>query len=190
MTDNIELMHSYPEFPKDIIEAFQNLTFKYKLIPTVDGICSVNFDNKFCRLNFNMDRYDLQGLLYRKDGILFKKTDEYSFAITKIATLLNPESKILDTFPKTTYGNRDEIRQLLFWYADLTDKYLATVLTGDFSWYEREKKNDLYERQLIGVILGPHLNHEHPISKKFWGGDKSWRQDVEEFIKDNKIELK
>ncbi|MFN7913164.1 MAG: M48 family metalloprotease [Bacteroidota bacterium] len=75
MKDNFELMHSYPDFPKDVIEVFRTLTIKYKLKPTVDGICSVNFDNQFCRLNFNMDRYDLQGLFYCKRGLIFKKIE-------------------------------------------------------------------------------------------------------------------
>lgn len=189
MTDNIELMHSYPDFPKDAIEAFQNLTTKCKLKPTVKGICSVNFDNKFCRLNFNMDRYDLQGLLFRKQGLLIKKTDDFSFGISEIANLLCPNHNLADTYPKTTYGDKQAIRQLLFWYADLAEKCLTTVLTGDFSWYEKQKSDDLYQRKLVGVILEKQIDHEHPISKKFWSGDKSWRQDIETFIKDNNIKL-
>ena len=73
MAENIELMHSYPDFPKDAIEAFHNLTNKYNLKSKTDGICSVNFDNKYCLLNFNMDRYDLHGLIFRKTGLLSKK---------------------------------------------------------------------------------------------------------------------
>lgn len=66
MVDNIELMHSYPDFSKDVIEAFQNLTKKYNLKPTANGICSVNFENQYCLLNFNLDKYNLQGLLFQK----------------------------------------------------------------------------------------------------------------------------
>ena len=189
MTDNIELMHSYPDFPKDAFEAFHNLTSKYKLKPTADGICSVNFDNQYCRLNFNMDRYDLQGLLFRKTGLLSKKTDDFSFGISSIANLLEPNHNFADTYPKTSYGDKKAIRQLLFWYADLIEKCLPTVLNGDFSWYDKQKNADLYERKLVGVILGKHIDYEHPISKKFWSGDKSWRQDIETFIKDNDIKI-
>ena len=189
MTDNIELMHSYPDFPKDAVEAFGNLTHKYKLVPTAKGINSINFDNKYCRLNFNMDRYDLQGLLFRKQGLFSKTTDDFSFGIIAVANLLKPNQNFEDTFPKTFYGDTKSIRQLLFWYADLLEKCLPTVLTGDFSWYDKQKGSDLYERKLVGVILGKHIDHEHPIAKKFWGGDNSWRQDIETFIKDNDIKL-
>ena len=189
MADNIEFMHSYPDFPKDAIEAFQNLTSKFKLRPTEDGICSVNFDNQFCRLNFNMDRYDLQGLIFRKQGFFSKKIDDFSFGIISIANLLAPNHNFADTCPETSYGDTQAIRQLLFWYADLIEKCLPTVLQGDFSWYDKQKKADLYERKLVGVILGNHIGHEHPISKKFWGGDKSWRQDIETYIKDNDIKV-
>ncbi|MGI8600710.1 MAG: hypothetical protein ACR2KB_15765 [Chitinophagaceae bacterium] len=189
MADNIELMHSYPDFPKDSIEAFKNLTVKYNLQPTVDGICSVSFDNEFCRLNFNMDRYDLQGLLFPKQGLLFKKTDDFSFGITQIANLLYPDHNLADSCPKTTYGDKQAIRQLLFWYANLVEKCLETVLAGNFSWYDKQKATDLYERKLVGVILGKYIDYEHPISKKFWSGDTSWRQDIETFIKNNDIKL-
>lgn len=133
MTDNIELMHSYPDFPKDAIAAFRNLTIKYNLTPTVKGIYSVSFDNRFCRLNFNMDRYDLQGLFYFKRGLIIKTIEKESYAINKIALTLFPSSNFLTTFPKTTYGNKDETRQLLLWYAETVEKYLATILNGDFS---------------------------------------------------------
>ena len=103
MKDNFELIHSYPDFPKDVIEVFRTLTIKYKLKPTVDGICSVNFDNQFCRLNFNMDRYDLQGLFYCKRGLIFKKIETESQSINQIVIMLFPDSNFLKTFPKTTY---------------------------------------------------------------------------------------
>ena len=66
---------------------------------------------------------------------------------------------------------------------------LPTVLNGDFSWYNKQKNSDLYERKLVGVILGKNIDYDHPISKKFWSGDKSWRQDIETFIKENGINL-
>jgi hypothetical protein len=140
MKDNFELMHSYPDFPKDVIEVFRTLTIKYKLKPTADGICSVNFDNQFCRLNFNMDRYDLQGLFYCKRGLIFKKIETESQSINQIVIMLFPDSNFLKTFPKTTYGNKDETRQLLFWYADIVEKYLESVLIGDFSSLDKMLK--------------------------------------------------
>ena len=140
MEDNIELMHSYPDFPKDAIEAFKNLTSKYKLKPTSKGIYSVNFDNKFCRLNFNMDRYDLQGLFYRKRGLLFKKIETETHSINQIVITLFPDSNFLKTFPKATYGNKDETRKLLLWYADIVENYLETVLIGDFSRLDKMVK--------------------------------------------------
>lgn len=189
MADNIELMHSYSEFPNDAIEAFQNLINKYNLRPTVHGICSIIFDNKFCRLNFNMDRYDLQGQLFRKQVSPYKEIDEFSFSISAIANLLCPDHNLADTFPKTTYGDKKSIRHFLFWYANLIEGCLTTVLSGNFNWYDKLKKDNLYQRKLIGVMLGKHIDYEHPISKKFRSGDNSWRQDIEKFIRDNDIQL-
>jgi hypothetical protein len=189
MADNFELMHSYPDFPRDAIEAFHNLTGKYKLKPKAEGICSIDFDNPHCRLNFNMDRYDLQGVLFRKHGWITKKIDDFPVNIVVVANLLTPNHPFADTYPKTTYGDTHAIRQLLFWYAELIENCLSTVLNGDFSWYEKQKNADLYQRKLVGVVLGKHMDREHPISKKFWSGDKTWKQDVEKFIQDNHIQL-
>jgi hypothetical protein len=189
MSDNIELMHSYPDFPNDVIGAFKNLTLKYNLQPTVNGICSVNFDNIFCRLNYNMDRYNLQGLIFRKNGIILKKTDNHSFGISTIANLLSPNHKLFESYPKTAYGDKKSIKLLLIWYADLINQCLPTVLNGDFSWYDKQKNDELYEKKLIGLVLGHHFDYNHPISKKFWAGDNTWRQDIEKFIKENNIKL-
>ncbi len=166
MTDDFELMHSYPDFPKDAVEAFQDLTAKYQLKPTAKGIFSVNFDNQYCRLSFNMDRYDLQGLLFQKKGLLSKKTDDFSFDILSIANLISPDHDFQNTCPKMFSDTNKPARKLLFWYADLIGQCLPTVLKGDFSWYEKQKSVVLYERKLIGVILGEHIETGHPISKK------------------------
>ena len=134
-----------------------------------------------------MDRYDLQGLLFRKQVSPSNELEDFSFSISAIANLLCPDHNLAFTSPKTTYGDKDSIRQFLFWYADLIENCLATVLVGDFSWYDKQKDDDLYQKKLIAVLLGKHIDYEHPISKKFRSGDKSWRQDIETFIKDNDI---
>ena len=179
----IEYMHSYDKFPNDVVNAFSIITDKYKLKFKADGICSVDITNQYVRMNFNMDRYDLQGLL-------FKKGDSTSFGITRLATHNNWKEPRIENSPNSDYGNKKEIKNQLNHFAFIVDKYLSTTLTGNFDWYNQVKQEDEYERQLIGLILGPEIEYGHPISQKFRDGDKTWKIDIEKHIVENSIELK
>ena len=176
-------MHSYKDFPEDVINAFSNITDKYQLQFKTDGIYSVDISNQFIKMNFNMDRYDLQGLL-------FKKGDSNSFGITRLITYGKPDEFKMEKFPDAEYGDKHGIRNQLNHYAFLIDKYLSNILKGNFDWYDQVKKEDEYEKKLIGLILGPEIKSGHPISKKFWDGDKTWKGDIEKYIVENNIELK
>lgn len=178
----MEQMHSYNEFPNDVKKAFANLTSKYGLTYHPNGICSVDIKNKFCRLNFNMDRYDLQGLL-------FKTGDSTSFGLIRLANDLDSKDFSTKEIPITEYNNQQSIRELLNFYSKMIDSNLSHVLQGDFSWYNRIKSEDNYEKKLVGVIIGSKIEYEHPISKKFWSGDSSWKPDLEEYIKKNGIKI-
>jgi hypothetical protein len=177
---DFELMHSYPDFPKDVLGIFADLIKEYDLKPKVDGIYSVDLENKFCKINLNMDRYDLQVLLS-------KKNDEITFGVYRVALNLCPENSTLQNFPKTEYGDKNATRKLISFYADVIRNCLSTVLNGDFSWYDRIKEADSYESKLIAVVH--RLEFKNPIQQKFWKGDKTWRQDIEKYIKDNNITL-
>ena len=176
-------MHSYSEFPNDVKIAFLPLVNQYNLKFKAEGICSVDLENKYCRINFNMDRYNLQ-------GVIFKKGDSTSFAITRIASYQNPKDFEKEEIPKTEYGDKKSIKKLLHYFSMVTNKYLGEVLNGDFSWFDQVKKEDEYERQLVSLIMGSEMEYEHPISQKFWSGDKTWKADIEKYIKQNKISIK
>ena len=180
--DDIQYMHSYEEFPQVAELAFDSIKEKYSLKFKEDGIYSVDFSNKYCRLNFNMDRYDLQGLL-------FKKGDSTSFSISRLATYFNDAEYSKEDIPSIGYGNKVGVKDSLFFYSKILDKYLNHVLKGDFTWYEKIKQEDEYESKLIAVILSDKMEYEHPISKKFWSGDSSWKSDIEKYIKEKQIEI-
>jgi hypothetical protein len=180
--DDIQYMHSYEEFPKDAELAFSSIKEKYRLKFKANGIYSVDFTNKYCRINFNMDRYDLQALL-------FKKGDSTSFSITRLAIDVNELEYSKEVIPATGYGNKEGVKDSLFFYSRILDKYLNHILKGDLIWYDRIKQEDEYESKLIGVILGGEIEHKHPISKKFWDGDSSWKSDIEKYIKEKEIKI-
>ena len=122
---------------------------------------------------------------------LSKKNDDFTFAIYQIykhlygsiAEVNYQNSKIKERkfgYPKTD----------LVWFAKLFENELSSILIGNFEWYEALRSAQEYEKQLVAVVLGPHLPHPNAISAKFWNGDPTWRQDIEKFIKDEGIELK
>jgi len=180
--NQIEYMHSYDDFPRDVEDSFSSIVDKYEFKFHVQGICSVDIENKFCRINLNMDRFDLQGLL-------FINGEETSFSLSRLASDQNDKKFEKEEFPSSDYGNKESIKRQLEYYANISDKYLETTLKGDFSWFNRMKEEDAYEKQLVGLILGSEIEHTHPISKKFWSGDKSWKTDIENYIRQNNIEI-
>ena len=66
---------------------------------------------------------------------------------------------------------------------------MASVLNGRIDWFNHLKQEDEYERKLVKIMLSAELEYEHPISLKFFKGDESWKEDIEEFIIENKIKI-
>ncbi len=175
-------MHSYESFPDDVIDAFTPLVNKYDLEFKVNAMYSVDIKNQHCKINFNMDRYHLQGLFYRKD-------DYTSFDIMRLVSYsLTDDDKVLERFPKSEYGDKEGIKNQLIHFVFIIDKYLGHVLNGNFDWYERLKEEVEYENGLVELIL--ELEYDHPINKKFQNGDSTWIKDIEAYIDENDIKIK
>ena len=126
-------MHSYPEFPQDVEDAFSKVIIKHHLKTKVDGICSVNLENKYCSINLNMDRYNLQVLYFKKAGLIFKTIEDKSYGITNLIMRVLKSKDFLNTLPETSYGNRNQIIELLNWYSYHIEKHLNKLLEGDFT---------------------------------------------------------
>ncbi len=178
------MSHSYQEFPEDVLNAFEAVIQLHKLTVEKREDYYVGLSNKFVEINFSFDRGDLYAELR-------KKNDDFTFAIYQIYKHLYgsiaeenyQNSKIKERkfgYPKTD----------LVWFAKLFENELSSILIGNFEWYEALRSAQEYEKQLVAVVLGPHLLHPNAIRAKFWNGDPTWRQDIEKFIKDEGIELK
>lgn len=131
-------MHSYPEFPQDVVDAFSKVILKHRLKPKIDGIYSVNLENKYCRINLNMDRYDLQVLYFKKSGLIFTTIEDKPYGITNLIMQVLKSKDFLNTFPVTSYGNRSQITELLNWYSYNIEKHLSKLLEGDFTILENK----------------------------------------------------
>ena len=126
-------MHSYPEFPQDVFDAFAKVIINHHLKPKVEGIYSVNLENKYCSINLNMDRYNLQVLYFKKAGLIFKTIEDKSYGITNLIMRVLKSKDFLNTLPETSYGNRSQIIELLNWYSYHIEKHLNKLLEGDFT---------------------------------------------------------
>ena len=174
---------SYKEFPQDVLSAFEKLIKKHKLCVKISEDYLVELSNKYVEISFSFDRGDLY-------SELCKKNDNYTFAIYQVYKHLYG-SVAEDNYKRRKNGGNESgyPKSDLIWFARLFENELSSVLTGNFDWYDELRKEKEYESQLVAVVLGPHLPHPNPISKKMWDGDPTWRHDVEAFIKEKGIKL-
>ncbi|MBU3823148.1 hypothetical protein KO566_13880 [Flavobacteriaceae bacterium XHP0103] len=167
---------SYKEFPQDVLDSFSPLIEKHNLSKKIRGDHFVELTGEKVVLQFAFDRGDLYCEIK-------KPSDNFKFAIWQVYEFLFPNSQI--KIESKEYPKAD-----LKFYCELLNKEMESIMLGDFSWYNRLRKETEYESSLISVILGPEMDYEHPISQKFWNGDKTWKSDIEDFIKQKGIKLK
>ena len=167
---------SYKEFPKDVFDSFSPLIEKHNLSKTFKGDYFVQLTGKKVVLQFEFDRGDLFCEIK-------KKGDDFKFALWQVYEFLFPISQKKNE-------SKDYPKAELKFYCELLNNEMESIMLGDFSWYNELKKEIEYESSLIAVIYGPEMDYEHPISQKFWKGDKSWKSDMEDFIKQKGIKLK
>ncbi len=175
---------SYKEFPEDVLNAFETIIKMHKLSVEKKEDYYVGLSNKHVEITFSFDKGDLY-------SELSKKNDNFTFAIYQVYKHLYG-SKAEENYQDSKIGGKQlgYPKTDLVWFAKLFERELSSILTGNFDWYKELRTEKEYEKQLMSVVLGPHIKYEHPISQKFWKGDPSWRQDVEYFIKEKGIELK
>lgn len=176
------MSYSYKEFPEDVLSAFKPIIKKYNL-SIEQREDSVRFSNNHVEISFSFDRGDLYSELNMKN-------DDFTFAIYHVYKFLYG-AKADENYTNSNIGSRQGVypKTHLLWLAQLFENELSSILTGNFSWYKELRAEKEYENQLTAVVLGPHIKYEHPISQKFWKGDPTWREDVEQFIKENGIKL-
>ena len=173
---------SYKEFPEDVLNAFESIIKVHNMSVERKEDYYVGLSNKHVKITFAYDKGDLYAELR-------KKNDDFTFAIYQVYRHLYGTKAEANNQNLKSDGVRNPKADLV-WFAKLFENELSSILTGDFSWYEELRAAKEYENQLVSIVLGPHLNHAHPISQKFWKGDSTWREDVEQFIRDKGIELK
>jgi len=129
-------------------------------------------------LKFSYDRGDI--------GCAFKQHIEANnqYMVSSVYKFLYPEQVY-------TEGNEQEnawdSKVQLSRYSKIINAKLKNILNGDFSWINEYLKKDKRNGQLSLFVLG--LGSEHPITKKFFGGDRSWESDAEQYIALNNIIL-
>jgi len=167
------MTYSYKEFPQDVLNAFATLIAQHNLSAEIEADNFVELYNEQVILKFTFNRGDFMAEL-RKNG------DTYTFAISQLVNYLIPHAWKKEKSP-------DYPRGLLCFYAELFSNELNPILLGDFEWYDGLKAENLYESSLIRVAWG--LETSHPIYQKFRKLDKTWKSDIEEYIRKNNIKL-
>lgn len=163
-------MHGYKGFINDVKEEFDWLINSHQTI--LEGRTDKDFGEycvelklKRCILNFDLDRLDLQGKLINPQN-------RKEYHIVRVFELLfGCEFEYLS--PKLS--KVENVRVLLKVYSEKL-KMLVNVLEGDFSWSEKYEESENDEKWLVGKVF--ELPYDHPISKKFWSGDLSWKSDL------------
>lgn len=168
------MTYSYKEFPQDVLTAFVQLIETYRLTVEIEEDNLVELGNEHVVLKFMFDRGEFFAEL-RKDG------DDTTFALWEIINYLVPNA-----WKKKK--SKDYPGGLLRFYAELFSNELNPILLGDDHWYEGLKEAKLYESSLIRAVR--QLDFHHPIYQKFSKLDKSWKADMETYIKQHNIQLK
>ncbi len=171
---------SYKEFPEDVLTAFEIIIKMHKLSVEIREDYYVGLSNGHVEISFSFDKGDLYSEICRKN-------DDYSFAIYQVYKHLYG-NMAEDNYQRSNIGGKQlgYPKTDLVWFAKLFENELSSILIGNFEWYQELRTEKEYEKQLVAVVLGPHLPHPNPMSKKYWSGDPTWRQDVEKFIKEER----
>jgi len=175
----MDLLRNYRDFTKDIFDGFQSLRneFDMRLITPSEGLYVLHNDK--CGIKFTYDRGDVSCAFLRRSDSLY----DYGYLVGSVFRYLHPD-KIHDNDSVREYDRRKQI----FDYAKVINDHLKNVLEGDFTWLDGFLKNqDEWNKPLDFVLR--NLPYEHPISKKLWSGDQSWRNDLQQYLNQNNIKI-
>lgn len=174
----MDLLITYPNFKRDIEEAFQDLIeqFRLKLLELHEG--SYLLKGAACNIKFGYDRGDTVCQFKQ----VAESYDTPGYSVLAVFKFLSPS--------KEAFSKHERIydpRLQLIEYANMV-RDLKNVLNGDFSWLkdfiERQEREDKLSLFVIG-----NLSMDNPILKKFWSGDISWKQDIENYLRENNLSL-
>ncbi|MES1182033.1 MAG: hypothetical protein ABUL44_04485, partial [Flavobacterium sp.] len=171
------------EFPEDVLAAFEIIIKAHNLFIEKKEDFYIGLSNQFVKIMFSFDK----GTLYSE---LRKTDDDFTFPIFGVFSHIN-KIQAHEWFQNVKIHQKTMSypKFYLIEYAKLFENELATIFTGNFSWYSALRAALEYERHLVAIILGPQIDYNHPISQKFWKGDETWKQDLEQFIKEHGIKL-
>ena len=182
---SIERMHSYEEFPEDAEKAFSKIIDDYGFVIESKSMTHILFANKTTQIWFDMDRYDLLGLIIQKNVQPRKK-----FGVTQVINHLYPEfqnSEDSKSFNRHSYGQ--SAFQTLKWYALMIEKYLSPVLEGDFKWAdELFRIVNVHRIKLIDFIY-KNFDHKHEIIKLYEKEGGNWEPKLYRYLEENNIEI-
>jgi len=167
------MTYSYEKFPQEVLDTFSDLIEKHQLAIEVEEDYLVELSNESVVLKFVFDRGDFFAKI-RKNG------DDVSFALWEVIHYLN-----LQVWNKEK--SKDYPNGLLCLYSRVLGNELNTVFWGDFPWYEGLKAQKEYEKCLIRAVR--KLDTQHPIYQKFRKLDKTWKTDMEAYVKEYDIQL-
>jgi len=177
------MSYSYKEFPEDVLSAFETIIKAHNLIIKKREDFYIGLSNQYVEIKFSFDK----GTLYSE---LRKIDDDFTFPIISVFShLYKIQADEWFRNVKMIQKNMSYPKYYLVEYAKLFENELASILTGNFSWYSALRAELEYERKLTAILLGPQIDYNHPISQKFWKGDVTWKQDLAHFIKEHGIEL-
>jgi hypothetical protein len=170
---------SYEDFKTDIMEACQfiigDLGFSLKELH--QGCYELRGEK--CSFMFSFDR----GEIFCKLLIPNHSVAKSGYNIYSVLLLLCPG---LDSclFEKRVLNYRRQ----LFQYSSLIILFLNDIINGDLSWVSRYSEKEEALNLKIKYVL-QKLDFNSVIYQKLRSGDKSWEQDLDTFLKINKVHL-
>lgn len=173
----MDLLTNYRAFRQDIEDSFKDLIqeFHLKLVEPYEGYYLL-LGTK-CNIRFTYDRGDISCQFKQ----ISEPRDSPGYSVWAVYKFLWPLKEAADKSERT-YDAKLQLVQ-----NSNMIKNMKNVLNGDFSWLKDFAKKQEREDKISLFIID--LSLDNPISKKFWGGDASWQQDIEKYLNENNISL-
>ena len=181
----MESMHSYSDFPSDVIKSFDSIINQFNFKAVKESMTCVLLSNETTQISLSMDRFDLMCLIIEKNARPRKK-----FGIVETIKFLNPKFDISDdlkSFTHHSYGER--ANETLDWYAKMINKYLNSVLKGNFSWSE-ELFRIVYAHRIKNIdFIYKHFPKDHEIIKLYEAENGNWEPKLYTYLSENNIKI-
>jgi hypothetical protein len=159
------------EFFEQVRSVFMDMAekFSFSIVNRYEHV--VELMNSNCTITFSYGRGET-GCTF-SDPKSGKETKYHAYLVYK---KLYPTDDVFKDAP--VYA---PVSEMLGYYNELLVNRLQAVLLGDFSWSNDMDSENEMERKIKFVIN--NFPVDHPIKQKFWNGDLSWQQDLEDHTK-------